>query len=200
MKLLFSLLFIITPVFLLAYECERVKISTPCYGECGNFIDENENGICDRWEIYQRQKKEESIINKTIETKDKKDTIQVAMQDGYNKIYYTDKSKDNRKLEKNSFLRYGILWIVIINLLLIIITELFKKNFLFFGVRSFWNWVLFLSFTMCALTGFFMYFDLFVELRSLWFALHIQTSFISFITGFYHIILRYKCVWPFSKN
>lgn len=65
-----------------AVECLRAQEDSPCYGECGKFIDENENGICDVWEFYRKDKQnikssnsKELMINKNKSVKTERKSI-----------------------------------------------------------------------------------------------------------------------------
>ncbi len=59
--------------FIFTTECERAKLEEKCYGECGNFTDKNNNGICDVWEKYHKDKENDSLTTsiKNNESKNK---------------------------------------------------------------------------------------------------------------------------------
>lgn len=184
-------------------ECERAKISDPCYGECGSFVDENSNGICDEWEKY--NKKPEPFNEKNLKkplSREKKEfkvlissSIKTDLESNKNDIVnHPDLKKQeakNKKYEK--LFKYGIFHIFMLNLLSIILSEIFLGSF-YPLVRLFWNWVLMTSCFICAISGFFMYFGIFTEFKKNLFALHMQTAVISFVTGFYHTYKRLKCM------
>lgn len=184
-------------------ECERVKISTPCHGECGSFVDENSNGICDLWEKY--NKKRESFNEKNLKkplSREKKEfkvlissSLKTDLESNKNDMTKPpDLKKEevrNKKYEK--LFKYGIFHIFTINLVLIIVSEMFFGSF-YPLVRLFWNWILMISCFICAISGFFMYFDILTDFKKSFFALHMQTAVISFVTGFYHTYKRFKCM------
>ncbi|MEW6012779.1 MAG: hypothetical protein AB1602_05210 [Elusimicrobiota bacterium] len=184
-------------------ECERAKLSDPCYGECGSFVDENSNGICDVWEKYNKKRK--SLNEKTPKkvlslgkTESKvliSSPIKTDLESNKNDtIESSDLKKEeikNKKYEK--FFKYGIFYVFTLNLVLIILSEMFSGSFYPF-VRLFWNWVLMTSCFICAISGFFMYFEILTEFKKNFFALHMQTAVISSVTGFYHTYKRFKCM------
>lgn len=184
-------------------ECERAKLSDPCYGECGSFVDENSNGICDLWEKYNKKRKSfDDKPQKKVSSREKKEfkvlisnSIKADLESNKNDIPKPpDLKKEeikNKKYEK--LFKYGILHIFTINLILIIVSEIFSQSFYPF-VRLFWNWVLMTSCFICAISGFFMYFDILTDFKKNFFALHMQTAVISSVTGFYHTYKRFKCM------
>jgi len=198
---------------LYSVECDRAKESNPCYGECGNFRDLNSNGICDIWESYHKnfkiEKKDLNVKNaikkgkinkindnRSLEEKKLKNSFEKSKnikEENFknreeNKIENTDFKRDN----ENKIVRFGILWILIANISLIIISEIFVPRSNLF--RIIWNWVLLISFVTCSLSGFFMYFGLLLDIKSTLFKLHMQSSVILLITGMYHLLKRFKCM------
>ncbi|MCX7905390.1 MAG: hypothetical protein N2446_01655 [Elusimicrobiales bacterium] len=57
------ILTVITSLISAQTECVGISYSTPCYGICQSFIDNNTNGICDIWEKYNEEKNEREDIN-----------------------------------------------------------------------------------------------------------------------------------------
>jgi len=198
---------------LYSVECDRAKESNPCYGECGNFRDLNSNGICDIWESYHKnfkiEKKDLNLksnikkekINKIsddklLEEKKLKSSLEknkdIKEEDLKNKQENKIENTDLKKYNENKIMKFGILWILIANIFLVVISEIFASgsNFL----RILWNWVLLISFVICSLSGFFMYFGLLLDIKSTLFKLHMQSSVILFITGMYHLLKRFRCM------
>lgn len=169
----------------------RVLISTPCYGECGSFIDENSNAICDIWEKYNESRNNKKItIEKNIKTQDI--VVDNLLESTTKETLDIIEAKEKKKT--NKITRYGFIYIFVVNLFLIIFSEIFKKDIGFNFIRKFWNWVLLISMLFCILCGFFLYFDLLKEQRNLLYQLHIQTGLISSLCAVYHIIKRYNCL------
>ena len=207
------LLMIFLTLNLYSVECDRAKETNPCYGECGNFRDLNSNGICDIWESYhknfkiekkdlnlksniKKEKINEISNDKLLEEKKTKNSFEknkdIKKEDLENKQENKIENTDLKKYNENKIMKFGILWILIANIFLVVISEIFARgnNFL----KILWNWVLLISFVICSLSGFFRYFGLFSDLNSLFFKLHIQSAIVLTVTGFYHIIKRFKCM------
>lgn len=140
---------------------DRIYTSTPCYGECGNFIDENGNGICDTWEKYQKEK-----------------------QSSY------QKNKDRVENNTSKLKKYGLIYILVINIALLIISEIFYSNSN--TARLLWNWILLISSIATSLSGFFLYFGVMTQYRENLFSLHIQSACVFFITSIYHTLKRLR--------
>ncbi|NLH38490.1 MAG: hypothetical protein GX445_00295 [Elusimicrobia bacterium] len=171
------LLFIILFNFnITASDCpnNRELISNKCYGECGNFIDANNNKICDIWEKYHSIKSTPSITNNNNHIND---NMAVSVS-------------------KPKILKYGILWILLTNIFLIFLGEFISKKISIFLINSIWNWILLLSFVLCSISGFSLYFNFFSSLKKYLFALHLQSGAVLTITSLYHVIKRMKCIWP----
>jgi hypothetical protein len=188
---------------LFSIDCDRAKQSEPCYGECDNFRDLNKNKICDVWESYHKD------FNKNENNSDKKEIKNLKSERikagevktgvisiNKNKEIKSEVQKIDIPQEKNSsenkLLKFGILYIIIVNLLLILVTEIYFKNSQI--LRKLWNWILFFSFYTSALFGIFRYFGVSVFSPEVLFKLHIQSGIVSTITGTYHIIKRFKCL------
>lgn len=163
---------------LLSEPCARINISTPCYGECGNFIDQNNNGICDTWEKY-------NLINKDKKIVEGKSKLSIYQNINQN----TNITRPNLTTKLTN---YGFIHIFFITTIIIILTEIFIKNSC--GLRLFWNWILLLSALLSSLSGFILYFSIFNNHKGFIYSLHIQSSLIFFISAFYHTIKRFKCM------
>ncbi len=165
----------------------RIFISTPCYGECGNFIDDNSNGICDIWEKYnnERKTKQTTVLKQPQSWEEQKQSIQTQT-----KLYKVENTKKSSLLQK--LFSNGVFYILLITSLASIISEIFFTTS--HTLRIIWNWVLLLSTLLSALSGYILYFGFFEESKKLWYLLHIQSSTVFFITSIYHILKRFKCM------
>jgi len=161
-----------------ASDCpnNRNLISNKCYGECGNFIDANNNKICDIWERYNSTK------------------ISVAITSN-NHI-----NDNSMTVMKSKILSYGLLWILLINIFSILLSEFLNKKISTILINTLWNWILLLSFVLCCLSGFLLYFDFFHSFKKYFFALHMQSGVVFTITSLYHIIKRMRCIWPIKNR
>ncbi|MCX7642115.1 MAG: hypothetical protein N2Z20_05735 [Elusimicrobiales bacterium] len=146
-------------------QCSGVTFSTPCYGNCQDFIDRNINGICDIWEKYNALKKE---------------------SENKQKLNYSNQST------KQKILNHALIHIIIISIIIVIIAELLIKKLIY--IRIILNWILLLSATISSLTGFFLYFSIFIEIKKILYTLHIQSSTIFFIIATHHTVKRFKCM------
>ncbi len=157
----------------------RIHISTPCYGECGSFIDDNSNGICDIWERYNNERKTKQIL------KEQKQPTHTQP-----KSYQQENVRKSHFLEK--LLSNGVFHILIITLVIAIISEVFFSNSN--AVRIIWNWILLLSMLISALSGYAIYFNFFEESKKFLYLIHLQSSTLLFVASIYHTIKRFKCM------
>lgn len=160
-------------------ECERAKNPPPCYGECGNFVDKNNNSICDIWERYNTSKKEK-----------KKEPHQTIISQITNQT--------PTKPKENKLFKHGFIYILLVNIVAILLTELFAKDKA--KIKILWNWLLFFSMLLSSMSGFTLYFSLLKEHKKLLYSLHIQSSVVFFITASYHTIKRFNCMLKWSKT
>jgi len=200
---------------LYSIECERAKDIEKCYGECGSFVDLNNNSICDLWENYHKNFKVEdkdlrnddnNIYKKeVIKTKVSTNSLNKEVED--KNLYIknnikntsieikTSESKSNKKIKetfKDKIMRFGILWIFVINIILVIGSEIFAKNNNF--IRILWNWIFLISFVICSLSGFFIYFGILKDFKLFFYKLHMQSSIVLTVIALYHTIKRFRCM------
>ncbi|MGC8866910.1 MAG: hypothetical protein ACP5IO_03905 [Elusimicrobiales bacterium] len=174
-----KIILVLSSLILSQTQCpnNRTSITTPCYGECGSFIDENSNGICDIWERYNAIKKKKPSL-------ESKKTFQKPQ----NKV---DQKKEFKKTSfSNRLFSNGVFYILFITILMSIASEIFFKNSK--TIRIMWDWILLLSTLISALSGFILYFGFFEELRKFFYPLHIQSSSVFFIAAVYHTVKRFR--------
>jgi len=183
-------------------DCLRAQNDKSCYGECGNFIDKNKNGICDIWEKWHKKKNKK--IKKDI--KENNLEIQQRFEDTNNKVnistYSTNSNKQGNKDKlKEKIKKFNIHYFLFTFIILILISELTKnkKEIYLIYHKQIWNWILFLSFFLTAVSGILLYFDIMSNSKNLLFKIHLIAGFISFISGTYHFIERIYCMYPFNK-
>lgn len=170
-----------------AVDCPRASSKIPCKGECGSFSDSNGNGICDDWE------KVKNVIKKKAEDSNKKAAekkSEVSIK----------KSFERKESFQDKLLKFGLLWIILANLLLILICERLKNKSAYAALhRDIWNNILLFSFMICALSGFILYFSFFPSIKNALFKIHLFSGCLCFFSGFYHYLERFRCVFPFRN-
>lgn len=136
-----------------AVDCPRASSKNPCKGECGSFSDSNRNGICDDWEKGRNEIKKKATVS-TQKIPAKKSEVKA------------EKIPDRKDSFYDKLLKFGLVWIILANLLLILLCESLKNKSFYAAIhRDLWNNILLFSFMICALSGFILYFSFFLLLK-----------------------------------